>query len=113
LSVFHKAFYQQLLGAIAKHSETLVNIPDADTLNQKLIELSPPADQVQDIAELRRVKSHLTRFMSRRFAGMLQTKMLESPINKRIINKFYPLMETPSFLDGLPEYGKKWDETGS
>ena len=153
------AYCQQLLAAIAKHSKTIQAIPDADQLNKKIIELNPPDDEIQDIAELRRVKSHLTsilnelhsaydfwskgiltrkeletwtgyleiigphplflaeidrwqraKFMSRNFAGMLQIELLKDPFNKTVVDKFYPKMDSPAFLEGLPEYGKHWSE---
>ncbi len=44
----------------AKHNKSIAAIPNATLLNQKLVELNPPEDEIQDIAELRRVKSHLT-----------------------------------------------------
>jgi len=152
-------YSQQLLAAIAKHSKSIAAIPNADELNKKIIELNPPDDQFQDIAELRRVKSHLTlilnelhsaydfwskdiltrkeletwvgnldiigphpvflaeiqrwqrgKFMSRNFAEMLQIELLKNPLNKKIIDKFYPQMDSPAFLEGLPEYGKRWSE---
>jgi hypothetical protein len=150
-------YSRQLLAAIAKHSQSIATIPNAGTLNKKIVELNPPDDELQDIAELRRVKSHLTsilnelhsaydfwskgiltkkeletwigyldmigphplflaeidrwkhgRFMSRNFAEMLQIQMLKNPLNKKIIDKFYPEMDSPEFLDGLPSYGKQW-----
>ena len=153
------AYCQQLLAAIAKHTASIASIPDADLLNKKIVELNPPEDQIQDIAELRRVKSHLTlilnelhsaydfwskgilmkkeletwigyletigphplflaeiarwkkgKFMSRNFAAMLQAEMLKNPLNKKIIDKFYPEMDSPAFLEGLPSYGKQWIE---
>jgi hypothetical protein len=153
------AYCQQLLAAIAKHSKSIAAIPNADQLNNKIIELNPPDDEIQDIAELRRVKSHLTsilnelhsaydfwskdiltkkeletwigsldiigphpvflaeiqrwqraKFMSRNFAEMLQIELLKNPLNKRIIDKFYPQMDSRAFLEGLPEYGKHWSD---
>ena len=144
-----------MLAAIAKHSKSIAAIPNADQLNNKIIELNPPDDEIQDIAELRRVKSHLTsilnelhsaydfwskgiltkkeletwignldligphpvflaeidrwrrgEFMSRNFAEMLQIELLKNPLNKRIIDKFYPQMDSRAFLEGLPEYGQ-------
>jgi hypothetical protein len=152
------AYCQQLLAAIAK-KKSISTIPDAESLNAKLVELSPPADEVQDIAELRRVKSHVTlilnelhtaydfwskgimskeelktwlgyfkiigpnplflaeishwkqaKFMSRNFAEMLQMKMLQTPEDRAVIEKFYPQLATPSFLDGLANYGKRWNQ---
>jgi hypothetical protein len=150
-------YCQQLLGAIAKHSKSIVSTPNAGLLYQKLVDLNPSEDERQDIVELRRVKSHLTlildelhsaydfwskgvlgkeeletwlgylttigphplflaeiehwrqaKFMSRRFAEMIQIEMLRDPINRNIIHTFYPGMEKTSFLDGLPDYGKQW-----
>jgi hypothetical protein len=48
--------------------------------------------------------------MSRNFAEMLQIELLKNPLNKRIIDKFYPEMDTRAFLEGLPEYGKHWSD---
>jgi hypothetical protein len=48
------------------------------------------------------------KFMSRNFAEMFQIQLLKNPLNKKIIDKFYPKMDSPAFLDGLPEYGKRW-----
>jgi hypothetical protein len=153
------AYCEQLLAAIARHSKSIAAIPNADQLNKKIIELNPPDDEIQDIAELRRVKSHLTsilnelhsaydfwskgilkrkeletwigyldiigphpvflaeidrwrraKFMSRNFAEMLQIEMLKNPLNKKIIDKFYPQMDSPAFLEGMPDYGKRWSE---
>jgi hypothetical protein len=42
-------YCQQLLGAIAKQSKSIVNTPNAGLLYQKLIALNPPDDEVQDI----------------------------------------------------------------
>lgn len=50
------------------------------------------------------------KFMSRNFAELLQIEMLKNPLNKKIIDKFYPKMDSPAFLEGLPEYGKHWQE---
>jgi hypothetical protein len=150
-------YCQRLIGAIAKHSKSIATISNADALNKKIIELNPPVDEIEDIAQLRRVKSHLTsilnemhfaydfwskgiltrkeletwigyldaigphplflaeidrwkhgRFMSRNFAEMLQTQLLKDPLNKKIIDKFYSEMDGPAFLEGLPNYGKRW-----
>lgn len=57
-------YCEQLLAAIAKHSKSIAEIPNADQLNKKIIELNPPEDEIQDIAELRRVKSHLTSILN-------------------------------------------------
>lgn len=152
------AYCQQLLAAIAK-KKSISTISDAESLNAKLVELNPPADEVQDIAELRRVKSHVTlilnelhtaydfwskgimskeelktwlgyfkiigpnplflaeishwkqaKFMSRNFAEMLQMKMLQTPEDRAVIERFYPQLATPSFLDGLANYGKRWSQ---
>jgi hypothetical protein len=54
------AYCHQLIAAIAKHTNSIAAIPNATLLNQKLVELNPPEDEIQDIADLRRVKSHLT-----------------------------------------------------
>jgi hypothetical protein len=134
-------------------------IPDAESLYAKIVELNPPADEIQDIAELRRVESHLSlildelvtaydfwskgimskeglktrldfikiigpnplflaeishwkeaKFISRNFAEMLQMKLLETPEDRAVIEKFYRQLATPSFLDGLANYGKRWSE---
>jgi hypothetical protein len=31
-------------------------------------------------------------------------------LNKKIIDKFYPQMDSPAFLEGMPDYGKRWSE---
>jgi hypothetical protein len=74
-----------LLAAIAKHSKSIAAIPNADQLNNKIIELNPPDDEIQDIAELRRVKSHLTSILNELHSaydfwskGILTKKELET-----------------------------------
>ena len=67
-----------------------------------------PDDYWATSAFSRRNRALEARFMSRRFAEMLQIEMLRDPINRNIIHAFYPEMEKTSFLDGLPDYGKQW-----
>jgi hypothetical protein len=47
--------------------------------------------------------------MSRNFAEMLQMQMLQTPEDRAVIEKFYPQLATPAFLDGLANYGKRWN----